>query len=332
VKFSPLFTMFFLFTSLAWGTDWYRTNSLGTPIEEIPSYRIEEYEYTLSREPRGGGYEEKFYHQGELVRSLIRVEGRESTERTYDPLGNLKNVRGYLNNRLLYEEHYFQETLQKREDYTYNSQNMVAGIRTTNGTANIVEDKRYLYLPNGRLYKVVRVQGESQQFASFVYDGEGKVLADYDKELEEFIFIYGQKGIESYWQLNENQKVLLKEFFTYNDRGGITHKKQEFKSGLVREYTYENSLLVRAEERQEGQWLNTTQFFYDDELLIQQDYRDKSLRKRWVYEYQEDTLYMTSYYENFILKWDKKYFSDKVLQRWYEGSQIILEKEVDIEK
>ncbi|MCK4541031.1 MAG: hypothetical protein KAU17_02235 [Spirochaetales bacterium] len=301
-----LFLIILICTSgILFSQEYFRSNTLGMPLEKIDPLRREEYPYILFRED-GEVEKQILFHNGEEVKTWIITRiGNEKRVMEYEK-GEI-SLQTFYRHSLIREMFFFQNgSLHQSQKYLY-TQRKLNSIKTFDGDENLLFKDSFLRDRRGYLRHVIRsYPGGEKRIVSFQLSSGNLTQESISEGDAMTILHYNDEGLHSREQWTGEQLFLKEEFFS---EGGETCSREvnnETGGVILRKYDDKGNLIYQAPETGYPK-----EFFgWDDGKINNKTIITRGLRKEWSYDYEEGAISRETYRENGEILRLTEYFDD----------------------
>jgi antitoxin component YwqK of YwqJK toxin-antitoxin module len=306
---------------------WYRSNSLGQPLEEVIWYSASVMPYSLEREVKEreeswtlykDGVQEKVWiytyaEPGRLREIKAFEEGETTSVLTFDPQGRVTTETDYSSG----QRHDYQFLYQRERIRGFRF--LIAGEEQY--TQSLFRD------PLGRLRRVERRWADGRvQMEGWVYGPQGQVSRwsqEGDRVDEVFINRLGDPYLE---QRYEAQKLIYESRKTFQEGRLVKEEVLDPQASeqIVQEYNNQGQV-IRETLRQEGKILMVSTSRYDENRLIQRTVETPSYKEVSDYSYQGGSLREIRRVRNGLLHRLITFLPEEIrVENWYDGGEIFL--------
>ncbi len=316
--------IFLLISSVLFGQDFYRSNSIGMVFEKISSFRLDDYDWTIKISGDGSAELRSLYHRGDEVKKLEYIrEGSNLTINEYvsDGLVHMEHIE---NGLILFEKYFNDNGIIGKYEYEWNNDRQIYRIVYTENEHLVYTDV-FVIDVKGRLQQIRRLYDTgNQQLAGFSYTNDVVTTGWYGKNKDFLLYRYSNGKIVEIdtWSSGVLSSTVK---FIFSESG-----KTVIDNDIIIDKTtvkiYDSSENILSEEIRNGNSYEKTIFSYDNNLLIQKKISSSGLRKEYNYEYYDDKslklekvlkdnmLFKEIFYEN----------EDKTKEKIYKNGNLVL--------
>ncbi|MBN2051003.1 MAG: hypothetical protein JW760_11195 [Spirochaetales bacterium] len=306
IFFFAYFLGFFLcFPSILSGEDYYRSNALGMPLEEIPSFRTDDFEFFLLVEEEETKEVRRLFSGSEELKKWIFLylpdgEIHETEEQGTERIFRIKKEGRVLSERV--EEG--GELLENRV-FFYDDTGLFK--KEISGPEGLLYTDHFDRAGDGRLRKVKRAYADGRVALShFITGSSGPVEEIYRDGDNETLFRY-KNGVLRMEEIRVKDELISKTEFFPEERLSRT---EDYGSDeiILRKTDKDDRVLWETIESPEG--LARKDYQWDGDLLMVETRRAEGVLERWEYGYTpEGALAFKMYYRGKILR-NKRIFQD----------------------
>ncbi len=309
--------------------EYYRSNSNGLPLVQIPKSETKQYKFFLSQE----------LFDKKLTKRRLFKENKESKRWEYEYIDNVINKELYFKDGEIREEYRYDKNALKIKQvdylnskifrttlYSYNSDGLIEREDITNNLTNGKTVVKYRYDSKFRIKQIEKIYPDNRvvYWESF-FSEKGVILKEYYTLLDEiFVFYYNENGQELNGEVRQilkdgKEKIKIEWKIDYNSKGKrdkkdesnyligkriITWFNKDGKDSRVETY-YNKELLTTEdyeyEDKENGkllhykkiEGLNMEEIFYkyneNDEIVEERVLDNKKTKKLIIYK--EDGTY-----------------------------------------
>jgi hypothetical protein len=297
-------------------TQYFRSNVIGMPFEQLSTYRSDEYSYVLEIDQSDRGESRVLYRDGEEIkRWIVRAKGNFRTTQYYED-GELSSETQTQDGKLMREEAYTGGELVSVTEYQYEG-DALRSVIMRNPDGQVVSELVYARTSQGKLRSVITEGDDGSQASSYTY-GDGAVIGEWHGEGEEGNLLrysgdallaeekWGSEGIESITEYEYGDTVVshyrelgadVEEYTERDQQDRPIFVRKVVKGILVEEkqYRYENDRLASLSTRTplseetvfyeyDGDTLREERYVSDGEPVLVRRYEDSSRYSEDIYK------------------------------------------------
>ncbi len=323
MKIIILFLIFFSFSGLLPGEEYYRSNSIAMVFENIPSFRLDEFDWVL----KVSGDENL-----EIRTLYFKNSEQERTEYSRDGINLVINK--YRDDQLVSTEKYTgglitEELLYDGSDseekflYIWES-GKIKKVSYFLSNEHIYDDI-YIKQSNGRLKQIRRIYSESDvQASEYIYSEDKLSLEWYDTGSKAYLYRY--EGDDIYLIENWNSGELVRTIsYSTDDQNKLVVEKDLLNGNEIKRfYDQDERLVSEIKYLEEG--ITKTEFYYNGENLAEKRIASSGIREKYLYFYDEsDNLKKEELFAGGILRKVVIYNSGiKTEEHLYKNNNLLL--------
>ncbi len=326
MKIYKIFLLFLIVNSLSdflFGEEFYRSNSIGMVFENIPSFRLDEFDWVLKITGENDTETRVlYYRKTEKERTdYIQDEQALVVRRFVNdiPVSEEKIVDG-----LLIEEIKYSKT-DPTAKYLYSWDSGQLEKVSYFSDENHIYDDIYIKQNNGRLKQVRRIYSEKEILsAGYIYSDNQLHTEWFDSGNKAYLYRYsGDKvyRIENWL----DDKVVRTVNFSANDHVKVVVEKDLLTGDEIRKtFDMDDRLLTEIRYLSEG--ISKFEYRYEGSSLIEKKVAASGLREKYLYFYSAtDILEKEILFVNGILQKETIYSSgEKVEEKLYKNNNLLL--------
>ncbi len=321
-----IFICFILFTSIItfiMAENYYRSNSIGMVYEQIPFYRIDEFDWIVEIHKEESLEIRKIYFKGELFKWVEYLKKNNNILIKKYEGDSLISIEQRENDLITKEEFYEENILTREYHYEWVERKL---LKTTYYEKNIlIYVDTFVLGDDGQISQIRRLfENSNLSISGFSNSNKNNSFEWYGSK-NDFI-LYNYKNGRVVKIENWKHGILNRsKIFTFMDTGHSV-VETDLANGEINVKNYDLNDNIILETISTGNIFKKIIYNYDNELLIQKDIASSGVRLSYLYEYNnENSLILER-----ILKDDsiiKEIFYDnnkKILEKLYKDNSLLL--------
>ncbi len=336
-SFSQIFIfVFLLVSSVLFGQNFYRSNSIGMVFEQISSLRLDDFDWTVKISTNGKTESRLLYHNGNEVKKLEYVKEGSNliiTEYISDKMVHMKDIE---NGLIILEKYFKNDGIVEKYEYEWEDRQLYRTLYSEND--HLIYEDFLVVDAKGRIQQIRRLYDSgNKQLAGFSYTNNVVTSGWYGKDRDFLLYRYKDgKVVETDTWRNGDLSTTVKFNFSESGKTVIENDILTNKT-TVKKYNLSDKVL--SEEIRSGNYYSKTVFLYENNLLAQKNISSSGLREKHRYEYDADNslkmerilrdnmLFKEIFYENEKITMEKIYKNEKlVLLITYNEGEITNEE------
>ncbi len=335
-----LFT-FLLYSAVpGYSQQYYRSNSIGMPLEKLGKYRSEMLtsEYILEISRSGSSEKRVLLKNGEIIKKweiVLNSFGEVVKEIFYE--GERKTVTNYRSGHILDKEEYSGGELEGRSRYIYTAAGRMSSIEEYDSSGSLILKREYINPESGRISRIgtESASDNREDISSYSFSGTD-VRYEWQGNSEGtgryFYYSSGRVVYMEKWSLNS---LVSRTDYFYDDDVLEQTVERIFSGNIEILKNYDEKRRVVSETEKKGDEIfRKVHNTYDGENISKKVVSSDSGTEKYLYNYSDDKLSSELYYFNGSLRkktvyqeGDGNYFEDlysenvKYMRIYYKDSE-----------
>jgi hypothetical protein len=303
--------------------NFYRSNSIFMVFEEIPFFKVSEYDWVLEIKNQGAVETRIIYYKGDIHSRIEYLsEGENFIIKEFSG-ENLVKVEKLKNGLLINEENYSNNLL--INEYVYDWSGRQLEKKTFYENQLLKYEDFFILSKQGSIIQIRRLYSDGNWVSSgFSNTNDGDSNEWFGTDTKFLLFSYKDGKIIQIenWAngiLNRSKNYIFTETETIVNEKNLINDK-------ITEQLFDLNGKILSEISRTGNNIKKIIYIYDEDVLVQKDVSSSGLREKFLYEYGLDgNLELErKYSDNILIKEIYYNYGKKELEKLYKDNLLVL--------
>jgi len=309
--------------TIVYGQVYYHSNSIGMVFEQIPSFRVDDFDWVIKIEKDSLLEKRTIFFKGNIHKIIEYLQKDNYIYINEYIDGDLVRSEQQKNGLTLKEEYYKDRLLINEYHYEWFDRQLQKTTYLENN--EIIYEDKFILQPEGQILQVRRAYKEElYSTTGFSNTLDGSQNEWYGTETDFILFKYnlGRVILIENWN---NGNLERKKTFNYTELGR-TVTETILLSGETHEEKYDSNDNLISENIRNGNNVQKINYSYNEGLLIQKNIASSGVREKVLFEYNSDNnlILESTFTDNILVKEIFYTKGQKEMEKLYKGSSLLL--------